>query len=120
MEAINVNIKPSGRTAYRVVPDPDDPVILQIDGVLTRVMEISAQCALIPVSDIKLGQRYPFNLDLPTSRSGVTGYVDVLPELENEDVICLFADLAPEELDQIHRYVLLRQKQVIRQLRETA
>lgn len=120
MDVINVTVKPSGRTAYRVVPDPDDPVLLQIDGTLTRVLEVSAQCVIAAVSDLKLGRRYPFNLDLPTSRVGVTGYVDVLPELENEDVVCLFADLAPEELDQIHRYVLLRQKQVIRQMRETA
>lgn len=120
MNVINVTAKPSGSTAYRVVPDPDDPVILQIDSGLTRVMEISAQCVLAPATDLKLGRRYPFNLDLPTSRLGVTGYVDVLPEQEDGDVVCLFADLAPEELDQIHRYVLMRQKQVIRQMRESA
>jgi len=120
MNVINVNAKPTGRTAYRVVPDADDPVLLQIDGTLTRVMEISAQCVIAPSTELKLGRRYPFNLDLPTSRLGVTGYVDVLPELENEDVVCLFADLDPAELDQIHRYVLLRQKQVIRQMRESA
>jgi len=120
MNVINVTAKPSGSTAYRVVPDSDDPVILQIDGALTRVMEISAQCVIAPLTDIKLGRRYPFNLDLPSSRLGISGYIDVLPELENEDVVCLFADLSPEDLDQLHRYVLLRQKQVIRQLRESA
>ncbi len=120
MNVINVTTKPSGNTAYRVVPDSDDPVILQIDGTLSRVLEISAQGVLLPVSDLKEGRRYPFSLDLPTSRQGVTGYMDVLPERENDDVVCLFADLAPEELDQIHRYVLMRQKQVIRKMRESA
>ncbi len=121
MNAINVAAKPSGRTAYRVVPDRDDPVIFQIEGTLTRIVEISAQCALTSVTDeLKLGRRYPFSLDLPTSRLGISGYVDVLPELDNGDVVCLFVDLAPDELDQIHRYVLARQKQVIRQLRDSA
>lgn len=120
MNVINVAAKPSGRTAYRVVPDRDDPVIFQIDGTLIRVLEISAQCALAPETELKLGRRYPFSLDLPTSRLGISGYVDVLPELDNDDVVCLFVDLAPDELDQIHRYVLSRQKQVIRQMRESA
>ena len=120
MNVINVAAKPSGRTAYRVVPDRDDPVIFQVDGSLTRVVEISAQCVLAPSTELKLGRRYPFNLDLPSSRLGLNGYVDVLPELDNGDVVCLFVDLSAEELDQLHRYVLLRQKQVIRQMRESA
>ena len=120
MNVINVAAKPSGRTAYRVVPDRDDPVIFQIDGSLTRVMEISAQCVLAPVTDLKLGRRYPFSLDVPTSSIGISGYVDVLSELDNGDVVCLFVDLAPDELDQIHRYVLFRQKQVLRQMRDSA
>ena len=120
MNAINVAAKPSKRSAYRVVPDRDDPVIFQVDGTLTRVVEISAQCALAPSTELKLGRRYPFSLDLPTSRAGLTGYVDVLPELDNGDVVCLFVDLSPEELDKLHRYVLMRQKQVIRQMRESA
>ena len=120
MNVINVAAKPTGRTAYRVVPSRDDPVIFQVDGVLTRVIEISAQCALAPSTELKLGRRYPFNLDLPSSHIGITGYVDVLPELDNGDVVCLFVDLSAEELDQIHRYVLMRQKQVIRHMRESA
>jgi len=120
MNVINVAAKPSRRTAYRVVPNRDDPVIFQVDGTLTRVAEISAQCVLAPSIELKLGRRYPFSLDLPTFRLGINGYVDVLPELDNGDVVCLFVDLSAEELDQIHRYVLVRQKQVIRQMSESA
>jgi hypothetical protein len=120
MNAINVAAKPSRRVAYRVVPNRDDPAIFQVDGTLTRVLEISAQCVLTPETELKLGRRYPFNLDLPTSKIGITGYVDVLPELDNGDVVCLFVDLSPEELDQIHLYVLMRQKQVIREMKESA
>jgi len=120
MNVINVAAKSSGRPAYRVVPDRDDPVIFQVDGQLTRVFEISAHCVHAPVSEIKAGRRYPFSLDLPSSRIGITGYVDVLPELDNGDLVCLFVDLSADELDQIHRFVLLRQKQVIRQMRESA
>jgi len=117
---INVSPKPSDRSAYRVVPDRDDPVIFQIDGQLTRVLEISAHGIHAPVGEIKAGRRYPFSLDLPSSRIGITGYVDVLPELDNGDLVCLFVDLSADESDQIHRYVLMRQKQVIRAMRESA
>jgi len=120
MNVINVAAKSSGRTAYRVVPDRDDPVIFQIDGSLSRVLEISAQSVYAPPGELKAGRRYPFSLDLPTSRIGLTGYVDALPELDNGDLVCLFVDLSADELDQIHRYVLMRQKQVIRAMRESA
>jgi len=120
MNVINVSPKPSSRTAYCVVPDRDDPVIFQVDGHLMRVLEIGAQRIHAPEGALKAGRRYPFSLDLPTSRIGISGYVDVLPKLEKGDLVCLFVDLSADEIDQIHRFVLMRQKQVIRAMRESA
>lgn len=117
MNNINVVAAPSHRAAYRVVPDRDDPIILQLDGKLTRVLDISATGFSSPAEVVRPGRRYPFSIDLPTSAAPIHGYVDVLPELENSHLNCQFVDLSAEELDLLHLYVLIRQKEAIRALK---
>ncbi|PIE36537.1 MAG: hypothetical protein CSA54_04165 [Gammaproteobacteria bacterium] len=118
MSTISLSGKPSGHKAYRVVPDPDDPIILQIDGKLCQVMEISATGFNTPDDVVTRGRRYPFSMDLPTSMTPINGYVDVLDEgVNSKGLGYRFVDLATEELDALHHYVLVRQKQAIRALR---
>ena len=117
MNDITVNAVTSSRTAYQVVPDPDDPIILQIDGNLSGVLEISASGFSIPPNVVASGRRYPFSLDLPTAKNPVAGYADVLPESDDVPMQCLFVNLTLEEADAIHQYVLIRQKEAIRSIR---
>lgn len=117
MNEIVVRAPASGRDAYRVVPDPDDPVILQLDGELCRVLDISASGLSTPPDAVAPGRRYPFRLDLPTARRPLAGYVDVLPARDDGPLHCRFVDLAAEELDRLHHYVLVRQKEELRALR---
>lgn len=117
MNAITVQPSSTGRGAFRVVPDPDDPIILQLDGKLTRVVDISASGMSAPADVVEPGRRYPFSLDLPTSPMPITGYVDVLPKMEQGQLHCRFVDLSADELDMLHHYVLLRQKEAIRSLK---
>ena len=117
MNEITVDVAKTGRTAYQVVPDPDDPIILQIEGRLSRVIEISAIGFSMPDQIVAPGRRYPFSLDLPTSSVPISGYADVLPNSEDGEDECRFVNLAPEEIESIHQYVLIRQKVAIRSLR---
>ncbi|MFK7891831.1 MAG: hypothetical protein AB8B63_13530 [Granulosicoccus sp.] len=117
MSDITIKAKMTGRTAYPVVPDPDDPIILQIDSRLVTVLDISASGFTLPANVIADGRRYPFSLDLPTARISIGGYVDVLADNNNEPMRCLFVNLMPEETDALHQYVLIRQKVAIRSLR---
>lgn len=117
MNDITVKAAASGRTAYQVVPDPDDPIILQIDGNLSGVLNISASGFSLPPNVVAPGRRYPFSLDLPTAKTPVSGYVDVLPESPDSSLQCLFVNLSAEEIDTIHHYVLIRQKDAIRSIR---
>ena len=117
MSYITVKAPPGGRGAYSVVPDPDDPVILQLDGRLVRVLDISAGGFTVPSGAIATGRRYPFSLDLPTARAPIAGYADVLPESDSAAVQGRFVDLSADELDALHRYVLIRQKEAIRSIR---
>ncbi len=117
MNDITIQTTNSGRTAYQVVPDPDDPIILQIEGKLSRVLDISANGFTLPGDVVAPGRRYPFSLDLPTGQVPIAGYVDVLSEDDSGQAQCLFVNLASEEVESIHRYVLIRQKEAIRSLR---
>ena len=117
MNEISVHGPSSGRAAYSVVPDSDDPVILQLDGNLARVLEISAVGFSAPTDAAKPGRRYPFSIDLPTYRRPISGYVDVLPDTRNDELTCRFVDLSEDHLDALHQYVLARQKAAIRALR---
>lgn len=117
MTDIKIVSKASGLTAYRVVPDPDDPVILQLDGKLTRVLDVSASCFFSPLDSVQSGRRYAFSLDLPTGGHPIRGYVDALPEPVDGLLHCRFVDLSNEDLDALHHYVLVRQKEVIRTMR---
>ena len=117
MTDITVEVASTGRTAYRVVPDPDDPIILQLDGKLSRVLDISATGFSAPPDVAEPGRRYPFSMDLPSAHKPISGYVDVLRVTDREQLHCRFVNLAPEELDALHHYVLVRQKEAIRSLR---
>lgn len=117
MNEISVQGPASGRAAYTVVPNPDEPVILQLNGNLARVLEISAVGFSAGKDAAKPGRRYPFSLDLPTFQLPISGYVDVLPDTQDGELVCRFVDLSAEQLDALHQYVLVRQKEVIRALR---
>ena len=117
MQSINLVSKGSARAAYRVVPDPDDPVILLIDGNLCRVQDISASGLSCSPGEIRPGQRYAFTLDLPTAGAEILGTLDVLPKTEDGNLHCMFVDLTAEQIDRLHNYVLIRQKEAIRSLR---
>jgi len=118
MNYITVKAPPSARAAYSVVPDPDDPIILQLDGRLSRVIEVSAGGFSTPSDVVSPGRRYPFSMDLPTSGKPLSGYVDVLPDgVEGGVLNARFVDLSAEELETLHHYVLVRQKEAIRSLR---
>lgn len=120
MNDITIQAASSGRTAYPVVPDPDDPIILQIDGRLMRVLDISASGFTLPADVIASGRRYPFSMDLPTDNRSIGGYVDILPASDGELLQCRFINLLPEEQDALHHYALIRQKDAIRSLRSAS
>lgn len=117
MSTITFSGKITGQAAYRVVPDPDEPIILQVDGKLCRVHEISAAGFTCPSDSIKSGRRVRFSLGLPTVSDDIEGYVDVQPLGQNGHLRCQFVELATEEIDRLHHYALVRQKQVLRSIR---
>ncbi len=117
MSDITVSAPSSGRKAYSVVPNPDEPVILQLDGALTRILDISAAGFATTSESITSGSRYPFTLDLPTMKRSIKGYVDVTTEDKNDELFCRFVELSVDETEALHHYVLVRQKEALRAIR---
>ncbi len=105
------------RAAYRVTPDPNDPVILQLDGTLTRVLDISANGISCIAPHVKSNMRYAIKLDLPTEQGVINTYVDVSVISDESIVRCQFIGLKEEDQEMLHRYVLHRQKSAITSFR---
>ena len=76
----------STRAAYRVVPDRDEPVILQVEGELARVLDISAGGFSCLCAGLQLNMRYRVVLDLPDEAEPIEAFADVIKI--DEDTIC--------------------------------
>lgn len=107
----------STRAAYRVVPDRDEPVILQVEGELARVLDISAGGFSCLCAGLQLGMRYRVALDLPDSAEAIESFVDVIKVDDGNICRCRLIDLTDDAADQLHRYVLRRQKVAIKAIR---
>jgi len=103
--------------AYRVVPNLDDPVILQIQDRLIKVIDISATGITASASDLAPTQRYRFMLDLPTHPSPIEGMLETSRPTDAGTIQCKLLDLTPDQVDHLHHYVLRRQKEAIRSLK---
>ena len=107
------------RGAYRVVPDPDDPVILQLDGMLARVLDISANGFSCIVGNVQQNMRYSVKVDLPTEGGMITAFADVNLITEDDVARCQFVGLREEAQEALHRYVLVRQKAAINAIKSS-
>ncbi len=107
------------RGAYRVAPDPDDPVILQLDGVLTRVLDISANGFSCVAEHVKENMRYSVKLDLPSGPGVISAYSDVNVVMGDGMVRCQFVGLRDTDQELLHRYVLERQKSAINAIKSS-
>lgn len=105
------------RADFRVIPDSNNPVILQVEGKLVTVCDISAGGVSFRghgSDTYKMGMRYRVRMDLPDHGDVIHVNVDTL-RVDKRDVwFCHFADLTPEQEDRIHQYVLERQKRDIK------
>ncbi len=107
----------SSRGAYRVVPDRDDPVLLQIEGELVRLLDISASGFSCLAEQLSVGMRYRIKLDLPDYPEVIESFADVVTIDEDQVARCQFIDMGQEPQDGLHRYVLVRQKRAIKATR---
>jgi len=107
---LEVSWASDGRSSYRVRPLPEEPILIEVEGQTYRVHDISAGgVSLQKVAGAAIGDRLEAVFTLPYLDEAVETairVVDVTPELTRG----AFFNLAADQRDAIHRYVLENQK----------
>ncbi len=101
------------RQAYRVAPDSENPLFLNLEGNSLEIMEISSGGLAFKNQGLKAGAAYMVDFVLPTG--GIIKTRIKILRIDEEDICrCNFINLNAESEDSIHRYVLVRQKDDLR------
>lgn len=101
------------RQAYRVVPDPDNPLFLNMGGKSLEILEISSSGVAFKNQGFKAETSHMIDFVLPTG-GAIKTRIKVL-RIDEEDICrCNFVHLEVESEDALHRYVLVRQKDDLR------
>lgn len=106
--------KEDNRQAFRISPDPADPIVVSIAGTTVKVMEISSGGISFQNANFNAKAVYPITFTLPITGGFVKTKLRIL-RINREGVCqCRFIGLDDKAEDDIHRYVLFRQKEILR------
>ena len=98
------------RQGFRVTPDPEDPIVLNVDGKPVNVTEISSHGLAFQNEGFKGQEVFTVRLFLPKVFTEITASLEIL-RVDREGIcLCVLKDMDQNAEDAIHRYVLLRQK----------
>ena len=98
------------RQAFRVFPDPEDPISLSIDGKAVNVTEISSNGLAFHNEGFKGEDVFKVRFFLPKIFTEISANLEILRVDEDGICLCLLTDMNQDAEDAIHHYVLLRQK----------
>lgn len=107
-------VKRERRATYRVSPALDQPVVLHLRSQELRVENISAGGLAIGSDCIALTSVAPAVLHLPDGEPDAEVQVEVVRTSDENRKHCRFVALDSDTEDRIHRYVLEREKEIIR------
>ena len=101
------------RQAYRVTPDPDNPLFLNMAGKSLEILEISSSGLALKNQGFKAETSHMIDFVLPTG-GAIKTRIKIL-RVDEEDICrCNFVNLDIESEDALHHYVLVRQKDDLR------
>lgn len=110
------------RNSFRVKPSRKKPITLSIGHDRYKVKNIGAGGMGVyrRSEDVELerGKQYPFKLTLPLIKEVVSGTFRII-DISKKTYHCIFVDLAVEEREKIHLFVLERQKEELRAKRRS-
>lgn len=102
------------RGAFRISPDPEEPIAMKFNKVDVNVIDISSGGASFKNANFKENTLYDVVINLPHSAVTITAKMKILRIKEDQTCPAVFVDLAPEFEDEICQYVLLRQKEELK------
>jgi len=101
------------RQAYRVAPDSENPLFLNLEGASLEIVEISSGGLAFKNQGFKAGSEHMIDFVLPTGGL-IKTRIQIL-RIDEEDICrCNFIKLDVDTEDSLHRYVLVRQKEDLR------
>lgn len=101
------------RQAYRVAPDPEKPLFLNMGGTSLEIIEISSGGLAFKNQGFQAGSTHMIDFVLPTGGS-INARIKILRIDEENICRCNFTNLDMASEDSLHRYVLVRQKEDLR------
>jgi PilZ domain-containing protein len=101
------------RQAYRVTPDPENPLFLNLGGKSLEIIEISSGGLAFNNQGFKPGSLHRVDFVLPTG-GGIRTQIKVLRIDEENICRCNFINLDVDSENSLHHYVLVRQKDDLR------
>ncbi len=97
------------RQAYRVAPDPENPLFLNLAGQSLEILEISSGGLAFKNQGFKAEDTFKVDFVLPTG-GAINTRIKILRIDEEGICRCNFVNLDMKSEDVLHRYVLVRQK----------
>lgn len=98
------------RQAFRVVPDPEEPIHLDVGGKSVTVTEISSNGLAFLNEGFSGNEVFKVKIFLPKVFTEISASLEIL-RVDSEGICrCLLKDMDANAEDTIHHYVLLRQK----------
>ena len=108
-----MNAPEEARQAYRIAPDPENPLFLNLEGNSLEIVEISSGGLAFKNQGLKENSSYMIDFVLPTG--GIIKTRVKILRIDEENICrCNFLDLDVHSEDALHRYVLVRQKDDLR------
>ncbi len=105
------------REAFRVGSDPDNPILVTVEGVDYVAVNISAGGLAVRSKELEKGETYSIRLQLPDGSPVILTELAVVHTSAQGLCRCKFLKLSVLSRNAIHRYVLSREKHQIRTTR---
>lgn len=102
---------PETRTAFRVSPSPENPLVAKIEGKNVLALDISAGGMAFENNHFLEGAVYSAEFTLPGIQETFSVKLEILEIRENKQCRAKFQGLSKRQEDMIHYYALNRQKE---------
>jgi hypothetical protein len=105
---------PADRGAFRVYPSKENPVTIKVGNAKLIAIDISAGGISFVNTDFKNGATYPLEITLPEKET--INVETTIHKIDDKNICrCSIVGLSEYQEDQIHSYILARQKEEIAQ-----
>ena len=112
-------LKPNERRdSYRVQPSKDEPILFRLEDKIVEVKNISATGLSFKNENYSIGELFTVNIDLPGLGLTVPATLQIIGIDRFKRCHCKFLRIDQAASERIHQYVLNRQKEQVREIRE--